>query len=65
MINNEQDNSTDPVTTRSNPSMSPISIDESQNQIEKENNDEFIRVTAAHQMLIEGNRKDGFLFLFD
>ncbi len=35
---------------------------ESQNLIEKENDDdEFIRITAAHQTLIEGNEKLGVL----
>jgi len=65
MINNEQHNATDSLT---NPSMLSIitgeeqfedeyesSENELQNEIEKENTNEFIRVTAAHEMLIEGN----------
>jgi len=65
MINNEQHNPTDSLT---NPSMLSIitgeehfehgyesSENELQNKIEKENYNEFIRVTAAHEMLIEGN----------
>lgn len=63
MINNEHDNLTDSVSNKSNPSDSSIATSEeqtedqyeSQNQIEEENNNEFIRVTAAHEMLIEGN----------
>jgi hypothetical protein len=52
MINNEHDNLTD-----LNPSKSSIgtSEEQSQNQIEEENNNEFIRVTAAHEILSEGN----------
>lgn len=53
MVDNQQDNSTDLIITENQDSIE----NESENQIEKKENDddEFIRLTAAHQMLAEGN----------
>lgn len=46
MVDNQIENSID-LQTNENPN-------ESQDSNEKDNNDEYIRITAAHQMLVEG-----------
>lgn len=46
MVDNQIENSID-LKTNENPN-------ESQDSNEKDNNDDYIRITAAHQMLVEG-----------
>jgi len=58
MVDNMQDNSKDLVMDKNQSDQNHHSTDnQSQNPIETENNDEFIRITAAHQILTEGKLK--------
>ena len=71
MINNDNEHSTDSVTSKPSSTttdstmMLPIDEDLNQNESQEEPNedDEFIRITAAHQMLTEGKENKDLSFL--
>jgi hypothetical protein len=66
MVDNMEDNSKDLVMYENqsdqNHENQSDQNHENQNPIETENNDEFIRITGAHQIITEGNLKRKFCF---